>query len=160
MGVHTYTLADITSPVAPKRMFHALQIDNHNFFAKNLPQFFRSIEFVQGDSTTVGCIKQFNFPDGSPIKYMKNRMDKIDFEKHCVKYTTIEGGLGDTFECIVYENKFETSGTGCRFTIIAHYHTKGDAGVEEQDIAYTKEAIKDKVKAVEEYLLANPQVYA
>ena len=69
MGVHTYTLADITTPVAPKRMFHALQIDNHNF-AKNLPQFFKSIEFVQGDSTTVGCIKQFNFPDGTLSIYV------------------------------------------------------------------------------------------
>ena len=64
MGVHTYTLAEITIPVAPKRMFQALQIDSHNF-AKHLPKFVKSIEFVQGDSTTVGCIKQINMPDGT-----------------------------------------------------------------------------------------------
>jgi len=98
---------------------------------------------------------------GSPVKYLKNRLDEIDFDKYYVKYTTIEGdALGDALECIVYENKFEASGTGCRFTVIAHHHTKGDVGVKEQDIAYTKEAIKENVKAVEEYLLANPQVYA
>ena len=91
---------------------------------------------------------------------MKNTVDKIDFEKHGVTYTTIEGGLGNTLEYIEYENKFEISGTGCRFTITAQYHTKGGAGMEEQEIAHTKEAIKEKAKAVEEYLLANPQVYA
>jgi len=98
---------------------------------------------------------------GSPVKYLKNRMDEIDFDKYYVKYTTIEGdALGDTLECIVYENKFEPSGAGCCFTVIGHYHTKGDVKVNEQDIAYTKEAIKENVKAVEDYLLANPQVYA
>ena len=69
MGVHTYTLADITTPVAPKRMFQALQIDTHNF-AKNLPQFVKSIEFVQGDSTTAGSIKQINLPDGTLFVYI------------------------------------------------------------------------------------------
>ena len=88
-------------------------------------------------------------------------MDEIDFDKYYVKYTTIEGdALGDTLECIVYENKFEPSGAGCCFTVIGHYHTKGDAKVNEQNIAYAKEAIKENVKAVEDYLLANPQVYA
>ena len=97
----------------------------------------------------------------SPFKYMKNRMDEIDFDKYYVKYTTIEGDiLGDTLECIVFENKFEQSEAGCRFTVIGHHHTMGDIKVNEDDIARTKEGIKEKVKAVEDYLLANPQVHA
>ena len=92
---------------------------------------------------------------------MKNRVDEIDFEKYYAKYTTIEGDvLSDTIESITYDNKFEASGTGCHFTMIAHYHTKGDAGVEEQHVAATKESVEETFKAAEEYLLANPHVYA
>ena len=64
MGVITCTLADITSPVAPGRLFQALAIDNHNFMPKATPDYVKSVEFVEGDSTTVGCIKKMNFPDG------------------------------------------------------------------------------------------------
>uniref|UniRef100_A0A7C9DCS0 Bet v I/Major latex protein domain-containing protein n=1 Tax=Opuntia streptacantha TaxID=393608 RepID=A0A7C9DCS0_OPUST len=160
MSVHTYTMADIISPIAPSRLFQALSIDNHNF-AKNLPEFVKSIEFVQGDSTIVGCIKQVNLPDGSPVKYVKNRVDEIDFDKHYVKYTSFEGDvLGDALECVIYENKFEASGSGCHFTIIGHYHTKGDAVIKEEEIAEGIESIKQMFKIVDEYLLANPQLYA
>ena len=65
MGVHTYTVGDITSPVAPNRLFQALAIDNHNF-AKNIPKCAKSIELIQGDSTAIGCIKKVNMPEGSP----------------------------------------------------------------------------------------------
>jgi len=92
---------------------------------------------------------------------VKNRVDEIDLDKYYAKYTTIEGDvLSDTIESITYKNKFEASGTGCHFTMIADYHTKGDAGVEEQHVAATKESVKETFKAAEEYLLANPHVYA
>jgi len=42
---------------------------------------------------------------------------------------------------------------------VAHYHTKGDV-VNEEEITAAKESIKKMFKAVEDYLLANPQVYA
>ncbi|KAJ8432665.1 hypothetical protein Cgig2_002052 [Carnegiea gigantea] len=158
--VHTYTMADITSPVAPNRLFQALAVDNHNF-AKNVPEFAKNIEFVQGDSTAVGCIKQINFPEGSPFKYVKNRVDEIDFDERYIKYTSIEGDvLGNTLESAVYENKFQATGTGCHYTMVAHYHTKGDAVVNDEEIAAAKDSIQKMFKAVENYLLANPQVYA
>lgn len=160
MSVHTYTMADIISPITPSRLFQALSIDNHNF-AKNLPKFVKSIEFVHGESTTVGCIKQVNLPDGSPVKYVKNRVDEIDFDKHYVKYTSFEGDvLGDTLECVIYENKFEASGSGCHYTMVGHYHTKGNAVIKEEEINEGRESIKQLFQAVDEFLLANPELYA
>lgn len=64
MGVYTFTVQDGTSTVAPARLFKGLCLDNQNIFPKVLPNVIKSIEFVQGDSTSVGCVKQFNFAQG------------------------------------------------------------------------------------------------
>lgn len=63
MGVYTFTLIDETSPVAPARLFKALCLDNQNLIPKVLPSI-KSIEFVEGDTTAVGCVKQYNFAEG------------------------------------------------------------------------------------------------
>jgi pathogenesis-related protein Bet v I family protein len=64
MGVYTFTVQDVTSTVAPARLFKGLCLDNQNIFPKVLPNVIKSIDFVEGDSTVVGCVKIINFPDG------------------------------------------------------------------------------------------------
>ncbi|XP_021770793.1 pathogenesis-related protein STH-21-like [Chenopodium quinoa] len=162
MGVFTYTMAELTSPVAPARLFNAFCIDNHNLLPKVVPEFVKSIEFVKGDSTTVGCIKKISFPEGAPFKYVKDRVDEIDTTNFFIKYTSIEGDvLRDTLECAVYEHKYEPSGTGTNYKMVAHYHTKGDNQVmTDEEITMGKEHIKKIFKTVEEHLIANPQLYA
>nr|AII25439.1 PR10 [Halostachys caspica] len=161
MGVFTCTLADITSPVAPARLFQAFTIDNHNLMPKVVPQFVKSIDFVQGDSTAVGCVKQINFPADAPFTYVKNRVDEIDASKYYLKYTCIEGdAFPDTVEYAVYEDTFEQTETGSRCKMVAHYHLKGDSVMKEEDVAPAKEGIQKMFKAVEEHLIANPQLYA
>ncbi|KAH9613918.1 hypothetical protein KSS87_014916 [Heliosperma pusillum] len=160
MGVFTYTMAEIDSPVAPARLFQALSVDSHNLLPKVVPDFIQSIE-VQGDPTTVGCVKQINLSEGRPYKYLKNRVDEIDASKFYIKHTTFEGDvLGDTLESAVYETTYEPSGYGTRYKMIAHYHTKGDRVETEEDVAVGKIAVKMMFKVVEEYLVANPNAYA
>ncbi|KMT17491.1 hypothetical protein BVRB_2g037730 [Beta vulgaris subsp. vulgaris] len=155
-------MGEFTTTVAPARLFQAFCIDNHNFFPKVVPQFVKSVEVVHGDPTSAGCIKQFNFPEGYPFKYVKDRVEEIDSSKYYVKYTSFEGDvLRDTLECTVFEITFEPSGTGSHYKNIAHFHTKEDNHVmTEENIAGGKENIAKMFKAVEEYLIANPQVYA
>ncbi|KAK9726363.1 hypothetical protein RND81_05G209200 [Saponaria officinalis] len=140
MGVSTHTMADYTSSVAPARLFQDL---------------------VQGDSSSAGSIKQLNFPEGRPFKYAKNRVDEIDAGKFYCKYTTIEGGVvGDNIEKAVYETKFEPTNDGCPYTTVVHFHSKGEFVVTEEDVAAAKPNIKNMFNAAEEYLNANPQLYA
>ncbi|KAL2945306.1 Major allergen Pru ar 1 [Bienertia sinuspersici] len=161
MGVFTCTLADITSPIAPARLFQAFAIDNHNLMPKIAPQFVKSIEFVQGDSTAVGCIKQINFPSDAPFTYVKNRVDEIDASNFYLKYTCIEGdAFPDTMEYAVYDDKYEQTEAGTRCKMVAHYHMKGDNTMKEDDVEKAKEGIKKMFKVVEEHLIANPQLYA
>ncbi|KAL2945308.1 Pathogenesis-related protein STH-21 [Bienertia sinuspersici] len=145
MGVFTCTLADITSPVAPARLFQAFAVDNHNLMPKIAPQFVKSIEFVQD----------------APFTYVKNRVDEIDASNFYLKYTCIEGdAFPDTVECAVYEDKYEQTEAGTRCKMVAHYHLKGDNTVKEDDVEKAKEGIQKMFKAVEEHLIANPQLYA
>ncbi|KNA08232.1 hypothetical protein SOVF_164430, partial [Spinacia oleracea] len=147
--------------VAAARLFQALSIDTHNFLPKVVPQFVKSVEFVEGDSTTVGCVKLINFPDEAPYKYVKTRVDEIDLSNLYLKYTSIEGDIfPDTLECAVYENKYEASDSGTHYKMVAHYHMKGDNVMDDEDIQSAKQGIQMMFKAVEDHLIANPQLYA
>ncbi|KAK9280925.1 hypothetical protein L1049_003816 [Liquidambar formosana] len=132
MGVTTFT-QEFTTPVAPCRMFKALILDSHNLIPKLMPQSIKSIEFIEGDGG-VGSIKQTHFPEGDV--------------------------LGDKLESIAYEIKFEASGGGCVCKMTSHYHTKAGIELKEEEIKDGKDKAMGLYKVVEEYLLANPDVYA
>ncbi|KAF7849544.1 hypothetical protein BT93_L0647 [Corymbia citriodora subsp. variegata] len=160
MGVTTYT-QEFTTPVAPSRMFMALIIDSHNLIPKIAPQGIKSIEFVEGDGG-VGSIKVTNFAEGGHLKFLKHKIDALDTENMMCKYTLIEGDvIFDKIESVVYEVQFSTSGNGgCVCKMTSEYHTKGDMELKEEDIKQGKEKAMGLYKVVEEYLMANPNVYA
>ncbi|KAI7983158.1 hypothetical protein LOK49_LG15G00159 [Camellia lanceoleosa] len=133
MGVTTYT-QEFTTSVAANRMFKALMLDSHNLIPKLLPQSIKSIEYIQGDGGA-GSIKQTNF-----LK-----------EMHWITSWNLS-----------YEVKFEPTGNGCetKVTSISYYHAKGDIELKEEEMAAGKDKGMGMFKIVEEYLIANPDVYA
>ncbi|XP_030463169.1 major allergen Pru ar 1-like [Syzygium oleosum] len=160
MGVTTYA-QEFTTPVAPSRMFKALILDSHNLIPKIAPQGIKSIEFVEGDGGA-GSIKVTNFAEGGHLKFLKHRIDALDTENLVCKYTLIEGDvIFEKIELVVYEVKFLASGNGgCVCKMTSEYHTKGDVELKEEEIKQGKEKAMGLYKVVEEYLLANPDVYA
>lgn len=89
---------------------------------------------------------------------MKNRVDAIDKENFTYSYSVIEGdALADVFESVSYHIKIVPSPDGrsiCKNRSI--YNTKGDAQVTEEQIKSGKEKASSIFKALEAYLLANP----
>ncbi|KAK4769952.1 hypothetical protein SAY87_030484 [Trapa incisa] len=154
MGVTSYTHESKTS-VAPAKMFKALILDSHNLIPKITPHGIKSIVFIEGDGS-VGSIKQTNFADGSPLKWMKHRIDAVDAE-NC-KYTLIESE--PSFEkvvCVVYEVRFEASAEGgCICKMGSEYHVKEGVELDEEEIKKGKDKAIGLFKVVEEHLLANP----
>ncbi|KAK9983748.1 hypothetical protein SO802_033273 [Lithocarpus litseifolius] len=141
-------------------MFKALILESHNLIPKLMPQSIKSIEFVEGDGC-VGSIKQTNFPEGSHFKYLKHKIDALDTANFMCKYTLIEGDvLGEKLESVVYEVKFVASGLGSVCKMTSHYNTKGDINLKEEEIEAGKDKEIGMYEVVEEYLLANPDVYA
>ncbi|XP_006340891.1 pathogenesis-related protein STH-2-like [Solanum tuberosum] len=160
MGVNTYT-CESTTTISPTRLFKALVLDFDNLVPKLLSQHVKNNETIEGDGG-VGSIKQMNFVEGGPIKYLKHKIHVIDDKNLETKYSLIEGDvLGDKLESITYDIKFEAyDNGGCVYKTTTEYHTKGDYVVTEEEHNVGKERIMNISKAVEAYLLANPSVYA
>ena len=101
------------------------------------------------------------FPAGSQFKYTKQRVDAIDKENFTYSYTVIEGdALMNTLEKVCNEIKFEAAPSGgsvCKSS--SNYYTIGDIEIKEEDIKAGKEKASGMFKAIEAYLLANPDVY-
>nr|GLL26989.1 pathogenesis-related protein STH-2-like [Ipomoea trifida]GMC92000.1 pathogenesis-related protein STH-2-like [Ipomoea batatas]GMC99738.1 pathogenesis-related protein STH-2-like [Ipomoea batatas]GME18107.1 pathogenesis-related protein STH-2-like [Ipomoea batatas] len=160
MGVTTYTHEVATSVAAP-RMFKALFVDSHNLLPKVIPQTIKSIEIVQGDGGD-GCIKKTNYLEDGTLKYGKHKFEVVDIDNLVCKYSLIEGDvMVDKVEIVYYEAKFEVSGNGgCVCKTTCKFHTKGDYALKEEEIKEGVDKAMELFKVVEQYLLANPSVYA
>ncbi|OWM71167.1 pathogenesis-related protein STH-21-like [Punica granatum] len=160
MGLTCFT-QEFTTMVAPSQMFKAFIVDSHNLIRKLVPQGSKSIEFIEGNGGA-GVIRQTNFTEGGHFKYLKHRINALDIENLVYKYTLTEGDvIFDRVEKVVYEVKFETTGAGgCICKMTREYHAKGDVELRDEDIKQGKDKAMGLYKVVEEYLLANPNVYA
>ncbi|KAF7145843.1 hypothetical protein RHSIM_Rhsim04G0230800 [Rhododendron simsii] len=156
MGAITYDM-EIPSPIPAPRMFKAFVLDADTLIPKILPQAIKSVEILEGDGG-VGTIKLTTFGEGYVHKCVKNRVDAIDKENFTYSYSVIEGdALADVFESISYHIKIVPAPDGgsiCKNRSI--YNTKGDAQVTEEQIKSGKEKASSIFKALEAYLLANP----
>ncbi|CAA2962026.1 major allergen Pru ar 1-like [Olea europaea subsp. europaea] len=89
--------------VTPDRMFKALILDSRNLCPQLMFSSIKSIEYLQGKGDAES-IKQINFTEASPLRYVKHRIDGLDKEKWTFKFTMIEGdALMDKLEKITYE---------------------------------------------------------
>ncbi|XWS14138.1 hypothetical protein CRYUN_Cryun36dG0097700 [Craigia yunnanensis] len=146
--------------VTLSRMFKALTLDSHNLGPKLMFSSIKSIEFIEGEGEA-GSIKQINFTEASPFKYVKHRIGELDNENFMCKYTLIEGdALMDKLEFITYEVKFEAYGyEGCICTMTSEYKSKEGIEVKEEDIELVKDRAIGMYEVIEAYLMAHPHAY-
>lgn len=99
------------------------------------------------------AVKEFGF--------VKDRIEVIDHENHIFKYSVIEGGLvGLKLISFTAEITFSsTSEGGCLAKVKIEYHSLEDGLLSEEDVTNMKEGNLAMMKAVEEYLLADPNAY-
>ncbi|XP_059647172.1 major allergen Pru ar 1-like [Cornus florida] len=159
MGVLTVT-EEFTSTIPASRLFKALILDADNLIPKIAPQAVKSVQIIEGNGGP-GSIKQMNFAEGSHFKFVKHRIDKLDEPSMTYAYTLIEGdALMDKLESISYEIKLEASPEGgCNGKNTSTYHTKPGVEIKEEEVKAGKQAAAGIFKAVEAYLLANPDSY-
>ncbi|KAM7488112.1 hypothetical protein LguiB_025596 [Lonicera macranthoides] len=144
MGIISFEM-EITSPIPAAKMFKAFVLDADSLIPKILPQAIKSVEILEGDG-------------GSQYKSVKHRVDGIDRDNFTYNYSIIEGdALMGILESISYVVKVETMGDGgsiCKNS--STYNTIGDAQIKEEQIKGGKQKALLMFKAVEAYLLANP----
>ncbi|KAF9607699.1 hypothetical protein IFM89_038239 [Coptis chinensis] len=160
MALSGFTL-EISSPVAARILFNAGVVDGHNLGPKIMPQVIVSTEILEGDGG-VGTIKQNNFTDAMPFKYIKERIDILDKEKLEYKITVIEGGqLGKKVESASNHFTVEpASDGGCVCKVSFEYKALPGIEFTDEEIQFAKNGMTGMFKAVEAYVLANPDAYA
>lgn len=99
---------------------------------------------------------------GSTFSYFKYKIDELNEETYTYNYTLVEGdALTDKLEKIAYEVKFEACPNGGTISkVTSKYYTVGDFVVQEEDVKAGKEKATGMYKAVEAYLVQNPDAYA
>ncbi|GAV64180.1 Bet_v_1 domain-containing protein [Cephalotus follicularis] len=162
-AVGAYLLANPQSfkaQVTPARMFKALILDSHNICPKLMFSSIESVQFIEGYGD-VGTIKQFNFTEAIPFRYVKHRVDALDKDKFMCKHTLVDSDvLMDKLEYVTYEVKFEEYGfDGCICKITNEFKAKEGADIKEVDIELARDRSIGMYEVVEAYLLAHPHAY-
>ncbi|XP_058075709.1 pathogenesis-related protein STH-2-like [Magnolia sinica] len=153
---------EILSQVSPSRFWKAIVKDSHNLMPKLMPEIISSIVILEGDGG-VGTIRQSNFTDAiKDFSYWKDRIDAIDDDKRVFKYSVIEGGLlGKKVKSTTFTLEFKggiEGGSVCEFH--GEFETVEGSVPKEEETKEMMENIVGMFKAVEGYLLANPNAYA
>ncbi|KAJ8650466.1 hypothetical protein MRB53_003489 [Persea americana] len=153
---------EIVSVVSPARLWKAIVKDSHNLMPKLMPDIILSIVVLEG-SGGVGTIRQSNFTNViKDFSYWKDRIDAVDEENRMFKYSVIEGGLiGKKVKSTSFELKFEAradGGSTCKLN--GEYETIEDSLPTEAESKKMMESMVAMFKAIEGYLVANPDAYA
>ncbi|XP_040993226.1 major pollen allergen Bet v 1-D/H-like [Juglans microcarpa x Juglans regia] len=151
-----------TSPVAAERLWRASIGDIRNLMPRLLPQLVSSIVVLEGDGGA-GTIMRHNLKNAvKEFGFVKDRIEVIDHDNHIFKYSVIEGGLvGLKLKSFTAEITFSsTREGGCLAKVKIEYESMEEGSLlSEEDVTSIKEGNLAMMKAVEEYLLADPNAY-
>lgn len=156
MGVITYDV-ETPSSISAEKLYKAVVLDADNLIPKIMPQAIQKVEIKEGDGG-VGTVKVIHFGEGSEYKSVTHRVDAIDKDNLTYSYSIIEGdALAGQLESITYHIKVvptEDGGSICKNRSI--YNTKEGAEISEEKIKEGKDKALHMFKAIEAYLVANP----
>ncbi|KAF9606023.1 hypothetical protein IFM89_021455 [Coptis chinensis] len=156
MGVTGFTEV-LTSTIPAPKLFKASVIDGYKLSPKLMPQAIASASIVEGDGGA-GSIKLINFTPAMPFPFLKERIDIMDKEKMECKMTLIEGAhIGTKLEWGTIHIKVEsTDDGGSVYKATCEFKSLGDTDYTAEEIQVARSRIIGMFKAVEAYVLANP----
>ncbi|XP_068661050.1 major strawberry allergen Fra a 1-2-like [Aristolochia californica] len=148
---------DAFSSVPPTRFWKAFA-DSGNLIPKLLPEVVASIELVEGNGGA-GSVQKFNFKNGPSLV---SNVLVMDHEKYLYRYAILEGGpIGTLLKTCIFETKLGTSSEGgTKNSLKIEYETLGDNPLTEEELARVVGGVPGLSKAMEGYLVANPDAYA
>ncbi|XP_027329599.1 protein LlR18B-like [Abrus precatorius] len=155
MGVFTFEDEHI-SPATPAKLFKALVKDSDSIIPKFI-EAIHSIEIVEGNGGP-GTIKKITVVEGGKTSYVLHKVEAIDETHFGYNYSIIGGtGLEEILEKVEFETKILAGPNGGSLAKASvKYHTKGDAPLSDELRESTKAKGTGLFKAVEGYVLANP----
>ncbi|KAL4273925.1 hypothetical protein GQ457_13G024220 [Hibiscus cannabinus] len=156
MGVFTHEM-EVTSTLPTARVFKAYVLESDTIFPKAVPHAIKGVDYLQGTGAP-GSIRMVSFVPGLGIEYLKEKVDAVDPDNLSYTYTVIESEVfKNMIEKISYETKFsEAPNGGTIVNVTTKFYSVGDVEIKEEAIKDSLQNRSQIFKAVEEYLLANP----
>ncbi|PPD81068.1 hypothetical protein GOBAR_DD21996 [Gossypium barbadense] len=173
MGGFTYESEVITS-IPPPKMFKACILDGDNLIPKIVPQVFKSVEYIEGNGEP-GSIRKVTFAQGKgmkrpflldsddgkggvPTPAHRSGVDEASSGGWRWDKTNDDGrGMGAALGLARLE---ASPGGGSMCKTSSKYYTIGDIELKEEAIKAGKEKASGVLfKAIEAYLLANPDAF-
>nr|AEV59593.1 pathogenesis-related protein class 10 [Oxytropis arctobia]AEV59594.1 pathogenesis-related protein class 10 [Oxytropis arctobia] len=155
MGIFTFE-QETTSTVAPAKLYKALVKDADVIIPKAV-DVIKSVEIVEGNGGP-GTIKKLTFVEDGETKHVLHKVEAIDEANFGYNYSIVGGvGLPETVEKITFEAKLiagPDGGSIGKLNVI--YQTKGNAEPNENELKEGKAKGDALFKAIEGYVLANP----
>ncbi|KAF7813540.1 class-10 pathogenesis-related protein 1-like [Senna tora] len=144
------------SAVAPARLFKTLVHDGDNLIPKVI-EAIQSVENLEGNGGP-GTIKKITSLEAGELHYVKHKVEAVDNDNFVYKYSLIEGDkFPDTLEKVSVDTKLEAAANGGSvIKVTVTFVTKGDAKPTEEEMKMGKQKGEGLFKAIEGYLLANP----
>ncbi|KAD6454002.1 hypothetical protein E3N88_08708 [Mikania micrantha] len=132
----------------------------HKLAPKAAPEIYKSITIIEGDGG-VGTILSHVYGDGVPYATSKQKLDAIDVNNLCVDFTVFEGDmLSDYLDSIAHRVKISpTADGGAVYKHTTMFNCKGETKPTEDVLNQTNEGYKKVFKAIEAYILDNPDAY-
>ncbi|KAI4351502.1 hypothetical protein L6164_005868 [Bauhinia variegata] len=155
MAVFTFE-EEIHSTAPPAKLYKALVTDSDTVIPKAV-EAIQSVEIVEG-SGGVGVVKKFTFIEGGKTGHVLHKVEAIDEANYAYNYSLVGGDpFPETVDKISFETKLAAGPNGGSVgKIVAKYHTKGDAKPSDQELAAGRAKGETLFKAVEAFVLANP----
>ncbi|CAM0872814.1 unnamed protein product [Alopecurus aequalis] len=151
---------EIESSVTAPRLFRAAVLDWHTLAPKLTSHIVASVEFIEGDGSKAGSVRQLNFTPVMPFKYVKERLDLLDTDKCESKSTLIEGGqIGISIETATMHFKIEPANGGSVVKVSSTYKLLPGVQVKDDEITMAKESVTAIFTTAEAYLIANSDAY-
>ncbi|KAF2313857.1 hypothetical protein GH714_018362 [Hevea brasiliensis] len=159
MGVLTFE-REMATTIPPTKMFKVFVLEADTAIPKILPQVVKNVEIIEGNGGP-GTIKRTSFAEGREVKYIKTQIDATDKDNFTHCYSAIGGDPWmDALEKVSYEIKMVSSSDGGSIIkTTTKYYPKENGEINEDQIKIGAEKGLALFKAVEAYLLANPDAY-
>ncbi|KAK8946855.1 hypothetical protein KSP39_PZI006828 [Platanthera zijinensis] len=150
---------EVETKAPPVPLFKATFNDWNNLGPKLLPDIIASVTVLSGHGAA-GSTRRINYTPAVPYEFVTERLEAIDHEKLELWVSLVEGGdIGTKLESANSHIKVEGKGDGSVVKLEATQKVLPGKDVSEE-IEKVKQGFIRSIKAVEEYLLANPGSYA
>ncbi|KAK2448594.1 Stress-induced protein SAM22 [Trifolium repens] len=155
MGVFAFD-DDFVSTIAPPKLYKALAKDADEIVPKVIPVI-QPVEIVEGNGGP-GTIKKLTVVEDGKSTFILHKVEAVDEANLGYNYSLIGGtGLDESLEKVEFVTSVVAGSDGGSIVKISvKYHTKGDATLSDAVREETKGKGTGLLKAVEGYVLANP----